>query len=61
MSTLTDQLQDIKNPDTLDYFTKSFLEVINLLKSYFTDDLSTLIQNKDKDVASDIGIDKSIL
>jgi hypothetical protein len=61
MSTLTDQLQDIKNPDTLDYFTKSFLEVINLLKSYFTDDLSTFIQKKDKDVASDIGIDKSIL
>jgi hypothetical protein len=59
MSTLTDQLQDIKNPDTLDYFTKSFLEAINLLKSYFTDDLSTLIQNKD--LASDTGIDLSKL
>ena len=59
MSTLSDQLQDIKNPDTLDYFTKSFLEAINLLKSYFTDDLTTFIKNKD--VASDTGIDKSIL
>jgi predicted ATPase len=47
MSTLTDQLQEIKNPDTLDYFTKSFVERINLLKTYFTDDLNTLIQNKD--------------
>ena len=47
MSTLTDQLQEIKNPDTLDYFTKSFVERINLLKTYFTNDLNTLIQNKD--------------
>jgi predicted ATPase len=47
MSTLTEQLQEIKNPDTLDYFTKSFVERINLLKTYFTDDLNTLIQNKD--------------
>ncbi|MBD2295733.1 AAA family ATPase [Anabaena sphaerica FACHB-251] len=59
MSTLTDQLQEIKNPDTLDYFTKSFVERINLLKTYFTDDLNTLIQNKD--IASDIGIDLSKL
>jgi hypothetical protein len=43
MSTLTEQLQDIKNPDTLDHFTKSFVERINLLKTYFTDDLNTLI------------------
>jgi predicted ATPase len=47
MSTLTEQLQEIKNPDTLDYFTKSFVERINLLKTYFTDDLQTLIQNQD--------------
>jgi hypothetical protein len=59
MSTFIDQLQDIKYPDTLDYFTKFFVERINLLKSYFTDNVNTFIQNKD--VASDIGIDKSIL
>jgi hypothetical protein len=59
MSTFIDQLQDIKYPDTLDYFTKFLVERINLLKSYFTDDVNTFIQNKD--VASDIGIDKSIL
>ncbi|NET72817.1 MAG: AAA family ATPase [Sphaerospermopsis sp. SIO1G2] len=47
MSTLTEQLQDIKNPDTLDYFTKSFVERINILKTYFTDDLQTLTQNQD--------------
>ncbi|MFM7405287.1 MAG: AAA family ATPase [Cuspidothrix sp.] len=47
MSTLTEQLQDIKNPDTLDYFTQSFVERINLLKTYFVDDLNTLIQNQD--------------
>ena len=59
MSTLTDQLQEIKNPDTLDYFTKSFVERINLLKTYFTDDLNTLIQNKD--VALNLGDDLSRL
>ena len=59
MSTLTDQLQEIKNPDTLDYFTKSFVERINLLKTYFTDDLNTLIQNKD--IALNLGDDLSRL
>ena len=59
MSTLTDQLQEIKNSDTLDYFTKSFVERINLLKTYFTDDLNTLIQNKD--VALNLGDDLSRL
>ncbi|MDB9309061.1 AAA family ATPase [Aphanizomenon sp. CS-733/32] len=59
MSTLTDQLQEIKNPDTLDYFTKSFVERINLLKTYFTDDLNTLIANKD--AALNLGDDLSRL
>ncbi len=59
MSTFIDQLQDIKNPHTSDYFTKLFVERINLFKSDLTDDLNTFIQKKD--VASDIGIDKSIL
>ncbi|AFZ56480.1 AAA family ATPase [Anabaena cylindrica FACHB-243] len=55
MSTLTEQLQDINNPNILDYFTQSFVERINLLKSYFTDDLNTLIQNKN--IALNLGID----
>ena len=59
MSTLTDQLQEIKNPDTLDYFTKSFVERINLLKTYFTDDLTTLIQTRN--ISDDIGSDLSEL
>ncbi|MGM3308658.1 AAA family ATPase [Anabaena sp. WFMT] len=59
MSTLTEQVQDIKNPDTLDYFTKSFVERINLLKSYFTDDLNTLIKNKN--IAFNPGSDLSDL
>ncbi|MEA5551596.1 AAA family ATPase [Anabaena cylindrica UHCC 0172] len=59
MSTLTEQLQEIKNPDTLDYFTKSFVERINLLKTYFTDDLNTLIQNRN--IALNLGSDLSEL
>jgi predicted ATP-dependent endonuclease of OLD family len=59
MSTLSDQLQEIKNPDTLDYFTQSFVERINLLKTYFTDDLNTLIENKE--ISLDIGSDLSEL
>ncbi|MFM2060394.1 MAG: hypothetical protein RLZZ507_64 [Cyanobacteriota bacterium] len=59
MSTLTDQLQEIKNPDTLDYFTKSFVERINLLKTYFTDDLNTLIENRD--ISLNLGSDLSEL
>ncbi|WP_413172492.1 AAA family ATPase [Anabaena azotica] len=56
MSTLTDQLQEIKNPDTLDYFTKSFVERINLLKTYFNDDINILIQNQNiaKNLDSDL-------
>ncbi|MFN7854362.1 MAG: AAA family ATPase [Dolichospermum sp.] len=53
MSTLTNQLQDINNPNILDYFTQSFVKRINLLKTYFTDDLNTLIQNRN--IAVDLG------
>ncbi|QEI42271.1 hypothetical protein BMF77_02878 [Dolichospermum sp. UHCC 0315A] len=53
MSTLTNQLQDINNPNVLDYFTQSFVRRINLLKTYFTDDLNTVIQNRN--ISNDIG------
>ncbi|MBJ7296325.1 MAG: AAA family ATPase, partial [Dolichospermum sp.] len=56
MPTLTKQLQDIKKPDTLDYFTKSFLERINLSKTYFTDDINTLIQNQNITINSDVDL-----
>ncbi|BAZ27770.1 hypothetical protein NIES4074_01980 [Cylindrospermum sp. NIES-4074] len=46
MSTLTEQLRDIEKPNTLDYFTKSFVERINLLKTDFTDDLNSLIKEE---------------
>ena len=69
MSTLAEQLQHINNPDTfnyftkfldtLDYFTKSFVERINLLRYNFTVDLNSLIQIED--IASDTGIDLSKL
>ncbi|MEI3652118.1 MAG: AAA family ATPase [Dolichospermum lemmermannii FEM_B0920] len=56
MPTLTKQLQDIKKPDTLDYFTKSFLERINLSKTYFTDDINTLIQNQNITINLDVDL-----
>lgn len=42
MSTLTEQLRDIEKPNILDYFTKSFVERINLLKPFLTDGLSSM-------------------
>lgn len=54
MSTLTDQLRDIEKPNTLDYFTKSFVERINLLKHYFTDGLGSLIKEESIDFSQDV-------
>ncbi|MBD2627340.1 AAA family ATPase [Anabaena variabilis FACHB-164] len=59
ISTLTDKLQNLKNLDRVDYFTETFVERINFLKPYFTDDLNTLIQNKD--IALNLGDDLSKL
>lgn len=46
ISTLAEQLQDIK-PYSLDFFMKSFLERINLLKPSFGDTLAELIEQRE--------------
>ncbi|MHC5859169.1 AAA family ATPase [Nostoc sp.] len=46
ISTLADQLQDIK-PYTLDFFMKSFVERINRLKLSFRDTLNLLIEERE--------------
>ncbi|AFZ26688.1 hypothetical protein Cylst_4618 [Cylindrospermum stagnale PCC 7417] len=54
MSTLTDQLRDIEKPNTLDYFTKTFVERINLLKPSLTDGLNSLKEQIFLQIGTDV-------
>ncbi|MHC5773605.1 AAA family ATPase [Nostoc sp.] len=57
ISTLADQLQDIK-PYSLDFFMKSFVERINRLKVYFRDTLNLLIEERESLISEEANLNE---
>lgn len=55
ISTLADQLQDIK-PYSLDFFMKSFVERISQLKLYFRDTLNILIEERESLISEEANL-----